>query len=284
MRITPRRWFWLLNVTAIVCVFLGARQTSALESACTFARSSVEWVLMPVSWTCSNLQFVLNRALHPQPDSQSALDKLRIHDSYELALLLHQIVVLQHELSETQHIHADFPGISAAQLRLANIEGFSSGSVDQCVLDQGWRDDARIKQGSPVMADLAVVGVVDSIGADTCTVRLLSDPRMQEGAAIIRQTPDGQLPVCSQGVLMQGSGGGKMYCDLALSTGALAPRAGDLVVLNDNEWPPVVNGAVIGVIDSTQPSDQNSLHLILNIRPPIDMQQTHQAAIVLPVQ
>ena len=279
MRITPRRRLWLMNIAAIICVILAARQTPAVSSTQAFARSSIQWILMPVSWTFSRVQTTFNNFVHPEPDQQSALDELRDRDRNQLALVLYQLDVLQHRYNEILHIHADYP---KALLRFANIEGFSPDSVDECVLDQGWRDDARIKVNSPVMADLAVVGCVDSVGADTSTVRLLSDVRMQEEAAIVRPIPDGQLPICSQGVLLQGRGGGKMYCDIPLAAGALTPQAGDLIVLNDNEWPASVNGAVIGIVDAAHPSDQNSLHLILDIRSPVDMQQVHQAAIVLP--
>ncbi|HMD54782.1 MAG TPA: rod shape-determining protein MreC [Phycisphaerae bacterium] len=279
MRIAPRRWLWLLNTVAIICVILAARQNPVVDSTRVFARSSIQWVLMPVAWTLNRVQSTFNYFAHSRADQQSALDQLRDHDRNQLALLLHKLDVLQNRYEQTLHIHADYP---KAQLRFANIQGFSSDSVDQCVLDQGWRDDARIKAGSPVMADLAVVGYVDSVGADTCTVRLLSDVNMQESAAIVRTTSDGQLPICSQGVLLQGRGGGKMYCDLPVAAGALIPQMGDLVVLNDNEWPAAVNGAVIGIVDSVLPSDQNSLHMILQVRPPVDMQQARQAAIVLP--
>ncbi len=280
IRMSPRRWFWILNLAAVVCIVLSARQPTVVHRPRVFISQLVKSALVPVAWTFSWAQVSLNRVLHPQPDITSRITFVKQRDQNEIAMLVQRIALLQNIVRESKLVTRDFPGLASAVRRIANIDGFSTGSVDSCTLDQGYRDDPRIAVGDAVLAHQALVGRLISVGPETCTVRLLTDPRMKEIAAIVRPAPDGQISIDPQ-CFVRGRGNGLMRCHPNETLGYSPPRPGDLLLLNDTDWPAAVNGAVIGVVNSVRPSSRTSLRWKLKIAPRVDVQQIHHVWIVL---
>ena len=280
LRMTPHRRFWLLIAAAAVCVFVSARRPQVMRPPRALVSQVIRAVLTPVSLALTSLQTTFNRFLHARPGGESPRRAVRQRYRNEIALLVARTAALEHILRESRMISRDFPGMSNTALRIANVVGFSSGGVDTCTLDQGWRDDRSIQVGDAVVARLALVGRVISVGPETSSVRLLTDPRMKENAWIVRPAPNGQITISTQ-ALIEGRGRGRMACQLDESINSIPPQPGDLALLHDHEWPAVINGAVIGVVRRVRPSDRTSLRWSLRIRPRVDMEQTYHAAIVL---
>ncbi len=280
MRMSPRRWFWMLNLAAAVSIVLSARAPVVVHRPREFVSQMVKSALVPVAWTFSWAQVSLNRVLHPQPDITSRVTALRQRYQNEIAMLEQRVSLLEHIVHESHLITRDFPGLASAERRIANIDGFSTGSVDFCTLDQGYRDDPRITVGDAVLAQRALIGRVVSVGPETCTVRLLTDPRMKEIAAIVRPAAGGQISIDPE-CFVSGRGNGLMRCRPNESLGYSPPRPGDLILLNDTDWPAAVNGAVIGVITGVHQSPRTALRWRLRIAPRVDVQQVHHVWIVL---
>ena len=280
MKMTPRKWFWILNFAALATVVVGARHPQVVNRPRGIASDAVRTFVAPFSSIFTGLQTGVNRFLHPHQNSSSRVKSLRVRYQNEIAMLVTRISDLEKLLRETRVIHQNFPGLSVQRLRAASIDGFSTGSGDQCTLDQGWRDDKEIRIGDAVLANRAVIGRVSHVGPETCTVRLLTDPMMKEIAAISRPVRAGLISIAPQ-ALIEGAGPGRMRCELDQSIHAMAPKPGDLVQLNDNEWPQAVAGAVIGVVKSVHQSSRTSLRWSLEITPRTDVQQIRQVVIVL---
>lgn len=280
MNMTPRKWFWILNLAALATVAVGARHPQVVNRPRHAASEAVKTFVAPFSSIFTGLQMGLNRFVHPHQNSSSRV--IALHDRYqnEIAMLVTRISYLEKLLRETRVIHQNFPGLSIQRLRAASIDGFSTGNEEECILDQGWRDDKRINPGDAVLANRAVIGRVVNVGPETCTVRLLTDPRMKEIASISRPVRAGLVSIAPQ-TLIEGAGPGRMRCELDQSIHAMAPKPGDLVLLNDNEWPQAVAGAVIGVIKSVHQSTRTSLRWSLKITARTDVQQIRQVVIVL---
>ncbi len=281
MRMTMRRWFWLLNFIMIVAIITGLHRPGAVNWVRQVVGQSVRWVLTPVSWTFTGAQTAFNRAIHPPTSANPACTRMQEHYQNEIAMLLARSRTLERLLRTSRLIHRGFPGISSQQLRAANIDGFASDSSDTCVLDQGWSDDKRIRRGGVVMAQLSVVGRIVQAGAATSVVRLLTSRRMAPvTASIVRPNRDGQTMI-ARWCLVRGMGRGRMRCMLEQKLGAIPPQRGDLVLLNDNDWPPEVSGAVIGVVTAVTQSRRGNLRWDVHIRPRVNMEQTRHAVIVL---
>ena len=280
MKMTPRKWFWILNVAALVTVMIGARHPQVVNRPRGAAADAVKTFVAPFSSVFTGLQTGVNRFLHPHQNSSSRVKSLRVRYQNEIAMLVTRISDLEKLLRETRLIHQRFPGLSVQRLRAAAIDGFSSGNGDECTLDQGWRDDKEIRPGDAVLANRAVIGRVSHVGPETCSVRLLTDPRMKEIAAISRPVRAGLVSIAPQ-ALIEGAGPGRLRCELDQSIHAMAPKPGDLVLLNDSEWPQAVAGAVIGVIKTVHQSSRTSLRWSLQITPRTDVQQIRQVVIVL---
>ncbi len=280
MKMTPRKWFWILNVAALATVMIGARHPQVVNRPRGAAADAVKTFVAPFSSVFTGLQTGVNRFLHPHQNSSSRVKSLRVRYQNEIAMLVTRISDLEKLLRETRLIHQRFPGLSVQRLRAAAIDGFSSGNGDECTLDQGWRDDKEIRPGDAVLANRAVIGRVSHVGPETCSVRLLTDPRMKEIAAISRPVRAGLVSIAPQ-ALIEGAGPGRLRCELDQSIHAMAPKPGDLVLLNDSEWPQAVAGAVIGVIKTVHQSSRTSLRWSLQISPRTDVQQIRQVVIVL---
>ena len=280
MKMTPRKWFWILNLAALATVIIGARHPQVVNRPRGVAADAVKTFVAPFSSVFTGLQTGVNRFLHPHRNSSSRVKSLRVRYQNEIAMLVTRISDLEKLLRETRLIHQHFPGLSVQRLRAAAIDGFSTGNGDECTLDQGWRDDREIRPGDAVLANRAVIGRVAHVGPETCSVRLLTDPRMKEIAAISRPVRAGLLSIAPQ-ALIEGAGPGRLRCELDQSIHAMAPKPGDLVLLNDTEWPRAVAGAVIGVIKSVHQSSRTSLRWSLQITPRTDVQQIRQVVIVL---
>ena len=280
MKITPRKWFWILNVAALAAVMIGARHPQVVNRPRGAAADAVKTFVAPFSSVFTGLQTGVNRFLHPHQNSSSRVRSLRVRYQNEIAMLVTRISDLEKLLRETRLIHQRFPGLSVQRLRAAAIDGFSTGNGDECTLDQGWRDDKEIRPGDAVLANRAVIGRVAHVGPETCSVRLLTDPRMKEIAAISRPVHAGLVSIAPE-ALIEGAGPGLLRCELDQSIHAMAPKPGDLVLLNDTEWPRAVAGAVIGVIKTVHQSSRTSLRWSLQITPRTDVQQIRQVVIVL---
>ncbi len=280
MKITPRKWFWILNFAALATVVVGVRHPQAVNRPRGAASEAVKTFVAPFSSIFTGLQAGVNRFLHPHQNSTGRVNTLRTRYQNEIAMLVMRISALQKLLRETRVIHQNFPGLSVQRLRAASIDGFSTGNGDACTLDQGWRDDRRIKPGDAVLANRAVIGRVVYVGPETCTVRLLTDRNMKEIGSISRPVHTGLVSIAPH-AFIEGAGLGHMDCELDQSVHAVAPKPGDLVLLNDSDWPQAVAGAVIGVIKSVRQSPRTSLRWSLNITPRTDIQQIRQVVIVL---
>lgn len=281
MRMTARRWFWLLNFIIVVIIFVALHRPGVVDAGRNFLGQSIRWVLTPAAWTFTRVQMAFNRAVHPPASANSPYLQMQEHYQNEIAMLLARTRTLERLLRESRLIHRGFPGISSQQLRAANVDGFAADSNDVCLLDQGWSDDKRIRRGCVVMAQLSVVGRIVTAGASTSVARLLTSRRMPDvTASIVRPTRDGQTTIAGL-CLVKGIGGGRMRCMLEQKLGAMPPQKGDLILLNDSDWPPEVSGAVIGVVRSVSQSRHGNLRWDVHIRPRVNMQQTRHAVIVL---
>ncbi len=280
MKFTPRRSFWFLFTLAIVSVILSARQPGMIQTPRDAAAGTLQMLLVPVSWSFTRAQSAFDSVLnfgHPSPQNSQ-----RIKFRYDriITLLKARIDVLQNLLDQTHLLDGNFPGIQPGTLLAANVDGFSTASTDTMFLDRGAQDDRALGAGDPVLAHLSLVGRVIAVGPQTCRVALLTAANMKETARIVRIT-DGKPLVISGDCLVTGTGLGVLHCELDQSVGGIPPRIGDIVILNDADWPSAINGITLGTVTHIAASDRTALRWSLKISPVCDMQQTHHAVILL---
>ena len=311
VRLTPRRWFWLLNAAALLCLVLSSRQVRMVRQPRALATHIIQAVIAPVSAGLYLVQTSLDRLWQAPIGSAGPSAMPRARYENQIALLQTRITTLERLVRAAGLIRRNFPGLAATGLWAANVAGFSTSGVNECTLDQGWRDSRHIRAGDAVMHALALVGRVISVGPETSTVRLLTDPAMKEnvwivrwrsgqrsargpqghaatGARTVNQPPAGVLrrhpsafTIISTEALVQGTGADGLSCRLDGAIGSLPPRPGDLIVLHDNEWPAAVAGAVLGAIAGVARSPRTSLRWHLRIMPRVAISQIRQVLIVL---
>ena len=311
VRLTPRRWFWLLNAAALLCLVLSSRQVRLVRPPRALATHVIQAVIAPVAAGLYLVQSSLERLWPARSGSAGASAALRARYENQIALLQARLAILERMVRAADLIHRNFPGLAATDLWAANVAGFSTSGVDECTLDQGWRDNRRIRAGDAVMHALALVGRVISVGPETSTVRLLTDPAMKENVWIVRgrggprvaRAPRenaaadlraGNRPldqaisrrlwagtIISTEALVEGTGADGLSCRLDGAIGAAPPQPGDLIVLHDNDWPAAVTGAVLGAIVRVARSPRTSLRWHLRIAPRVAISRTRQVLIVL---
>jgi cell shape-determining protein MreC len=293
-RLSSRRWFWILTGLALAWALsttrlgggnAGANRTSAVARSTEwpFRQATGSLVALPstllgkVQSAWARLLSTTARPAARDADYQKLLEE-NILLKREATIRLAEIEHLQDELLQSNVLHERLPSLSPKYLLPAGIYGQSvSVASGYCYLDKGAQD--RVLPGGPVLLQFALLGRITSVGQFNCVVRLLTDRDMKLEARLVRVSPQGEVPVANL-CIVHGNGNDTLRCD-TIRVQTLAPREGDLLLLNDNEWPRAVQGAVIGQVREIRPNESQPLRYDLVIEPAVTIHSPGQVAIVL---
>ncbi len=192
-------------------------------------------------------------------------------------------------------------GLRADQLLAATITGYQAGpSASLITLDKGSND--KIQRGmivtacssvsitNPVTQSLAkalvpqasIIGLVDTVTLQSCTVRLLSDPRMKTQAILVRRLPEGSATLTQSPCLLEGLGDNKLRCNtINVDDLTNQPQLGDLAELADQNYPANVRYMVIGQITNVARKDTQLLRYDLTITPKINLTGSQSVLIII---
>jgi cell shape-determining protein MreC len=198
-------------------------------------------------------------------------------------------------------------GLAATDLLPASITGGQAGpGANLITLDKGAADGVRYgmpvtacaympvrtepvvptqNPGQPTIAlvpQATLLGVVDSVGPKTATVRLMSDPHMKTQALLVRRFSDRAVALTPDPCLVEGLGDGQLRCNTIDVGKALAdPEPGDLVELADRAWPANMRLMVIGEVTAVAHKDTQLLRYDLTITPRVNINTLQTVLIVL---
>lgn len=282
-RIKFNHVFAVLMLVSAVCAFVvPTRYTTEILPQ---VQSLFAPVARPVRSAAGWVHDRLAKLEAPDPRDPNAL-------AAENELLRQEIATLHHQL--------------AALLQL-NEERAAVGSVrDQCIPVAVEGDDTSasrsglmlrtstmegLKQGQPVLYGFSIAGRIERppglLGAQ---VRLVTDRGMRVGAVFARLTVDEagktkRQPLPTSPVLVEGVGDGAMRCATALTIAELEAesvklRAGDWVLLDDNDWDDRVQGRLLGRIVRVAPQTAAPLYADIRIEPTKNLSRLREVMVL----
>lgn len=236
-------------------------------------RMSLQSVFWPVASPMRHVGTGLARWVNPPLADARSTDDLQ----GENRALRAQVANLSKRLDDLQQRLAlrERLGDALEHARLFGVAGGDGSHRDVLNLRGGVEDGLAERQ--PALTADAVVGQVWRVGSAGAQVRLVSDAGFRVVGAFGRWRLTEQGPVFTQvdrlQPLLEGIGGGRMVIrNMPVSELKLAQVAeGDVVVLGDVDWPSLLQGRPIGVVETVGVRRDNPLFGELAVRPLSDL-------------
>jgi len=288
---TSRRWFWSLLAIVLVWALISARCTHPTADHASGDLGEQNWlanatsalltpVSRPLTWlqTKFDLMTTSPRPYGDMSPTSSAEAETRIRELTNENLWLRGLIALDARQFAELKGSLSIPIVHSDHLLIAQVVSRSAGvSSETCTIDRG--ASSGVHKGSIILAEKALVGRVISVNDFTATVRLITDPdsTMRITALQIRPTPNGPPVSIKDNRLVRGIGNGMLRCEFP-GVGE-PPRAGDLLVVQDNDWGPAM-GVVIGTVIEVPPIDPQ-LRIDQVVQPRVQITQQTQVSVLL---
>jgi cell shape-determining protein MreC len=257
----------------------------------TPARTQVQGLFSPISRPTRALAGALfHRANPDRPSDDGSPQQPRppaavYAENHELRA---QLAMLQVRFDQLSRLNADrqLVGDLFPLCQPATVTGVDSSGVREALKISGVGSNAV---GRPVVHGNDLVGRVVAAGMTGAEVRLLSDPGFVFTARIARYISDanGRLVLAKEDRLhpwVQGIGHGGMAIRSTVSmqqATELQLAVGDLVVLDDHDWPPAVQGLCAGRVASITPQANAPIFADIRVEPVADLLRLNEVMVVV---
>jgi len=289
-KLTPRQWFWTLLCVAFLWSFLGFKTAprtdsngpeqnkprSFMQTLQLQIKKPINTIITPGQWLAAWVErgFVATIGsftsvrLHSQ-SVEALSERIRQLDE-EREVALQTILDLRNQLA--QYDATASLGIKPRDLLPANIKGYGPGPNANTVdIDKGTNNGipGGIPKLVPVISSFRIVGRIDEPMPLTASVRLLSHPKSGIRAKIIHRS---DRSIIAEGCFVQGNGDGTLICNSIEKAKVSIPiEKGDLVVLQDTEWPRPLQNFIIGEVTEPNAPSDSPLRYSIKIKPSINI-------------
>ena len=150
----------------------------------------------------------------------------------------------------------------------------------------GIQSTAGIQEGMFALYWGGVVGRIDRTGfSGGAQVRLVTDPGFSVQGAFVRvvTSPEGQVgyePIKAPAPLVQGAGNGLMIVRRLPMEEVREVRKGDWIVVDDPDWPIILRGYKLGVIESLETAPGAPLFAEIRLRPMANLMQLREVMVM----
>ncbi|MGA2499626.1 MAG: rod shape-determining protein MreC [Tepidisphaeraceae bacterium] len=207
----------------------------------------------------------------------------------EIQLLKNQVASLTTQLDVLRELSAGRELMGDAQKYAVplRVVGGDAAGREWLTLRTGGSDG--LLPGQAVVRRDSLVGKVASVGSSGTSVRLITDRGFRISAQFgrFRQSADGRgiefAALKSPPPLVEGRGSGRLtVSNLTLAAVYDAGlTAGDYVVLKDpDDWPVVVNGFIIGQVESIEKQPKATLFAEIQVKPRLNLMQLNEVMVV----
>ena len=257
----------------------------------TPVRSQVQGLFAPVSRPTRALTGMLYRRANPdQPSDDASPRQPRAPatvyaENHELRA---ELAALRVKFDQLSRLNADrqLVGDIFPLCRPATVTGADSSGVREALKITGVGANAV---GRPVVHGTDLVGRVVAAGVTGAEVRLLSDPGFAFTAQLARYVPDaaGRLTLAVVGQLqplVQGVGHGTLAIRSTVSMQQVADlrlAVGDLVVLDDRDWPANVQGFCAGRVSAVNAQANAPIFADIRVEPVVDLLRLNEVMVVV---
>ena len=257
----------------------------------TPVRSQVQGLFAPVSRPTRWVAGALGQRGHPERASDDGSpEQPRPADAVyaENHALRTELAALEVKFDQLSRLNADrgLVGDIRPLCRPATVTGADSSGMREALKIAGV---GSVAAGRPVVHGTDLVGRVVAAGLTGAEVRLLTDPGFVFTARIARYVPDaaGRLTLAIVGQLqpwVQGVGHGSMAIRSTVSMQQVAElhlAVGDLVVLDDPDWPANVQGFTTGRIAAINTQANAPIFADIRVEPIVDLMRLNEVMVVV---
>lgn len=280
--------FVALMLLAFLCAFVLPARISDPP------REELAGLFYPVARPARAVAGVLHRHFHrtapidlgspaaPRPDETILQENQRLRE--QLSSLLIRYAKLA-ESSDARNLQGNILPYCRA-VAVAGID--TSGGREALLI--GSSSLAGLQPDDPVLyAPQALAGRVVRAGVSGAEVRLVTDPGFAETARIIKYVPDRTgapqaMRVATLQPLVEGMGKGRMVIRSTVpwsTVEQLQIGVGDLLALDDPEWPPEAQGVSIGRITSLAPQPNAPLFAEIQVQPMANLMQLREVMVMV---
>lgn len=206
-------------------------------------------------------------------------------------LLRRELLSLSTQLEDLKRLNADREQLG--DLRRfsvpARVTGYETSAGNRHHLTIVAPPDANIAEGMPVITPRGVLGKVTVSLRGGTRVRLTMDESFRVQGLFGRFTPNPAVPggfsfqrLPGPPPLVTGTGGKLRIANLSMRDAeAAGVRVGDVVILADEiDWPPLLQGNVVGEVVSVEKSRLNPLWADIELAPPVDPRRLREVMVV----
>lgn len=167
-------------------------------------------------------------------------------------------------------MYSDLP---LAQI-LRPVVGTSAEPGGQIIVRAGARDGVEVNSIATTEG-VQIVGKVTAVGPRTSTVRLISEKSAGRIDGVIMTADEVRGP---KALKLQPLGGGLFQTRVRVEAGEKPPEQGQLVRLDDKEWPKSAQMLVIGAIDRPPQADAVGWYIV-SVRPTVDLERLSEVVL-----
>jgi cell shape-determining protein MreC len=261
-----------------------------ISAACAFAvplrmtntvRAQFQNIVSPISRPIGSFAHYVHSKLARPP-------KLDSRDSTAIALendqLKTTIASLQAQLKSLQQLTAErqLLGDVLPLCTPVPVVGGDAGLRESLSI----QSSAGLQDGMFALYSGGVVGRLDRAGySGGGQIRLITDPGFSVQGEFVRFVTGAQGQTVYEAIkaptpLVQGAGNGAMVIQRLPMEELGDVRPGDWVVVRDRDWPLVLNGYKLGVVESKEPAPGAPLFAEIRVRPVTNLMQLREVMVM----
>lgn len=271
--------FLSLLLVSATCAFLVPREPADL------LRAQVDAVFLPVAYP---VRLVVAAVRGERLVGEFDADRAPAEAREEIERLRSQLVNALGQIDEMRRRSAEreLAGDARKYSLPFRVAGGDPGGRDALLVQATARDG--LQAGMPVLNAKGVVGRVTAAGAMTARIQLITDRGFYVSGAFARlqKRKDGQgeeLVRLGCSPLLEGMGGGRMgvtNLNIEQLEGAQV-RPGDLLILDDPDWPLMLQGAVLGEVEQVERQARHLQWARVVVRPRVGLMQLREVMVVV---
>jgi cell shape-determining protein MreC len=267
--------FVLLMLISAACAFVVPLRMTNL------VRAQFQNIVAPISRPIGSLaQFVHGKlARPPKLDSRDATAIAMENDQLKtkIASLQAQVKSLQQLSAERQLLGDVLPLCTPVP-----VVGGDAGMGESLSI----QSSSGLQDGMFALYSGGVVGRLDRAGySGGAQVRLITDPGFSVQGEFVRFITNAQAQTVYESIkspspLVQGAGNGAMVIRRLPMEELTEVRPGDWVVVKDRDWPLVLNGYKLGVVEAKEPMAGAPLFAEIRVRPVTNLMQLREVMVM----
>lgn len=275
-----------IRLVPIILPFLATLAALTLPEVKSTVRTTLRSLFTPVSWPARTVGLAFHKATTPADSGPLfSPDPSKLNP----AALLVQIQNLNAQLEDLKKLSHLYQQLGEPLRRISRIVPVTSGPVDQRqTLTLATSGLAGLRNNTPVHHPLGFVGKIDSIGAGSARVLLITDPSSKITGRFVRYQPraDGGIDILRLDIrppLLEGATDRMIARAIPAGEIRSTLKIGDIVELDDDRFPiPALKGLRVGVVTRIDLPPTDAGFAQIEVKPAVDLVSLREVLVVIP--